>query len=787
MKKTTTKPVDLNALPPELRRLVRMITDSLGQTIAEAEGDEFYLQIDLYRKELKKRRGKKSRHGLEVLLNKLDAESAEKKLKVAHAFSLLLELMNVCETSYRTWRQQHKSAAPSTAPKVQLTYVLTAHPTEARSKTVLSVLRRLTQVLIEGLQNSFVFNEAEIMTYLRILWAQPLVKSKPPTVLDEAEYIYSLIFAQPVFDFIASPHTRFDLKLRTWVGGDKDGHPGVNAKVMLQCLSGSRHHLLDVVQSKLQVLVCDLENLVEVDPDTEKATKTDAQRLSQIQDLKKLVSSLASFKEVAANDGSKVTDWKKRYQIFLDGSDLFSQKHHAILIVNRIFEIFPGLVLPLELREDAAEIQSALDEGDGAIAEMLRTLKEVSKGVDFCHYARGLVISHCESGHDLDNAIALIAKHAAGNDVPVIPLFESGEALASGAQIMKEWLGVAANLKRVNQNWHGQFEVMLGYSDSSKQVGVLPSRYLIRNSMDKIDQVLRRFKVIPVFFHGSGGSIARGGGSLREQIEWWPNSAVARPKQTIQGEMIQRLFATKEILNSQATHLSDEAGIRRSKSRKAIPSKSMDLYVAHVRDSYTRLVSDTLLLTKLLEASPYAYLEVLKIGSRPTKRPSGEISTSSLRAIPWVLCWTQTRLLMPSWWGTGAAWKLLTAKQKSEMKSLYKRDPFLSSFVKTLGFTLAKVELPVWEEYMNETNPKDRQLIVDLFRAEFESSMAFLFEITDEKDLLWYRPWLEESIHLRAPYIHILNLLQILAMRSKDERLLKETLVGIASGMLTTG
>ena len=144
---------------------------------------------------------------------------------------------------------------------------------------------------------------------------------------------------------------------------------------------------------------------------------------------------------------------------------------------------------------------------------------------------------------------------------------------------------------------------------------------------------------------------ARGGGSLKEQISWWSKSAIERPKITIQGEMVQRLFSTKEILNSQCSHLSDEANKRKIKKANIKISPALTNFAQHVENEYQSFISNTQQLQSLLEATPYKYLEVLRIGSRPTKRMAKEFSIRSLRAIPWILCWTQTRSLIPIWWG----------------------------------------------------------------------------------------------------------------------------------------
>ncbi len=775
----TNQNIMIEHLPMELRRIVRKMTRLLGEVIREYEGDRFYERIEQYRRKLKQSRNDRDTSNLAAIAKKLNSESKDQQLKVAHAFSLLLEIMNLCESAYRTWRQRQKPVHQPLTKKVELNFVLTAHPTEARHRTVVEILGSLTDLLVEGLNNNFVFNELELSSKFRMLWLHPLVKSEAPTVNDEADYMYSLVFAKAQVDFLLSVKTSYDLNLRTWVGGDKDGHPGVDHVAMRDSMSASRKHLVAIVAQKLAVVLADIEKLKGV------VRGGEHEKLR----INRLISSLRSLEEVKAGDGRKIGEWRTNYQAFRAKSSPFVKKHHYVQQVSKALDLFPALILPLELREDAGEMAKALAHPTAPIRMMLGELARISDKSDITFYVRGLVISNCEAAADMSTANSLVFQSCKTQRLPIIPLFESAAALRNGPGILTEWLKERANSEQVRLKWAGKLEIMLGYSDSAKQMGVLPSRHLIRNSMFEIENTLKGFGIQPVFFHGSGGSVARGGGSLREQIAWWPDSAIQLPKLTIQGEMIQRIFATKEILNSQCLHLSNEARLRKSRKAKIEKCAALDKLAAAVNERYRLFVSDSELLTFCLEATPYNYLSVLKIGSRPAKRPSAVAELASLRAIPWVLCWTQARLLLPTWWGVGTAWESLTGSERSQLTALFTRDPFFSSYVKALGFTLAKVELGIWDRYLlgkHGTSVATEQASA-LFHKEFRKALKFAKEVSQSKQLIAHKPWLEESIRLRAPYVHILNLLQINAMRENNEPLLKETLVGIACGMLTTG
>ena len=761
-------------LPRELRRLVRRSTNIYGSVMKEAEGDRFLAGVESYRQSLKRMRSRTTPEALRTLQKQLEKEAPKNRLKLAHAFALHLELINCCETAYRTWKLRKKSPPLLLKTKMDLKFVLTAHPTEARSKTVVDLLGRVTEELLEGLNSNFTASESELRSLLHLLWRIPLGKSAAPTVVEEAEYLFSIVFSRRTFDALLVEKPSYDLKLRTWVGGDKDGHPGVDADVMVSCFHQSRRHIVEILQEKLERVIIDMEK-VPRDPQI---------KLPKMSELQNLVSELSDLSKITDGDGTRVKKWAMKFSVHAHKSDIIFSQHHQVILMKQLLHNFPAFVIPVELREDAGKIKEALSDKSKSIHGMLTKVARITGALPLTSYVRGFVISHCEEVQDLENAGKLIELCCKTKSLPVIPLFESRHALENGGKILRGWLKDRINLDTVKRHWLGYMEIMLGYSDSSKETGVLPSRRLIYKAMHAMEAALAGTGVKPSFFHGSGGSVDRGGGSVKDQIAWWPKSAIERPKVTVQGEMVQRTFATKEILNSHCLHFSAEASKRRIIKGKIFPNPVLDKFTGIVQDHYQKLLGDSEQFTKLLGTTPYDHLVQYKIGSRPGKRVQGELSIDSLRAIPWILSWTQTRSLIPTWWGIGTAWVKLSPQEKEKLKATFKSDPFFHSFLKTLGYTLAKVELVIWEFYSSGHKNEDFFRRAEL---EYKNAVRFVRDISGEKRLIWHRPWLEESIRLRSPEIHILNLLQVLAIRAEDKLLLRETLVGISSGMLTTG
>lgn len=419
---------------------------------------------------------------------------------------------------------------------------------------------------------------------------------------------------------------------------------------------------------------------------------------------------------------------------------------------------------------------------------MLETVAAISKGGNPRWYAGAFIISMCESLEHIHAACRKQIQAFGDIKIPVVPLFEQSGSLADAPEIMTQMVKDPTIQKAAHKNWQGQIEMMVGYSDSAKEAGVLPSRLAIAEALPQLEKVCQKGGLIPVFFHGSGGSADRGGGSIEDQTAWWPKSALSRYKVTVQGEMIERSLATPEIAQRQVEKIIESVQRGLQKNNLAKKSPSLDSLAKKVSSHYREKITAPEFLKMAETATPYSYLNILKIGSRPTKRTK-QLTIEGLRAIPWVLCWTQTRVLFPTWWGVGSAWAETSAVEKEILKKDFSDQPVFNSYIKVLGFTLAKIELAVWKVYLDHSGlPKNEvETIFQEFQSEFEKTLLCYQQITGQKDLMWFRPWLGESIELRSPMIHPLNLLQILAKQDHDIHLLRLSVTGISSGMMTTG
>lgn len=765
-----------DSLPAELRELVRRSGGLLGSVIRRESGEGFFRHVESLRAAMAGLRGQEPgvitaelNRQLE-LLRRLDGRG---RREMARAFTLFLELMNACENAYRAHRLAARPiGVPGTRPD-SLVYVLTAHPTEARSPENIQVFQAIQAELRRALDEPASGWEEPLLHHLELAWRVFPTRDRAPRVKDEADHIYHLSLRPEILRaLLTASREVVPVYLRTWVGGDKDGHPGVDETAMRESLRLSRRYLLEFARSLLD----DVEATLALLPGSPLR-----------RELRRARTALAAVKTLRAGDARKVARAKAAFlELCVAYEGAIHVLHPRLVEGKRLFYAFPGLVVPLELRESSDVLMQPAGKSR-AIERMLRAIAAISRGGEAVWYARGFIVSMTKEAAHLVRAESLVAKAFGGPALPVIPLFETDDSLDGSVGIVREALAHAKFGKAVRERW-AQLEIMVGYSDSSKQGGVLPSRLAIARAMHALEAECARAGVRPVFFQGSGGSVDRGGGSVQEQVAWWPRSALRTYKVTIQGEMVERSLSSPTIAIGQIERITASAADALREQPRPPHSPALFGFAERVTTGYQAMIHDPDFLRVVDAATPYSHLSALKIGSRPTRR-TAEVSVEGLRAIPWVLCWTQTRVLFQTWWGVGSAWRELGDDQRRELARAYREEPVFQSYVKALGFTLAKVELPLWRIYLEQSDLD--AALADRFYARFGEELRNAGEmvrfLSGGDNPLWFRPWLGASIRLRSPIIHPLNLLQVLAMESGDTILFRSAATGISAGMMTTG
>ena len=522
------------SLSAELRSLVKRSVALLGEVIREELGAPAYQRIEALRSRMTAVRGLGEQHEasysiLREELEGLERLSARERIELALAFTLMLELMNACENAYRTWRLRapHAHAADNARPHA-IIYVLTAHPTESRSPETIAVFREILQALVGWLDApASRAIELRLRNLLKLAWRLSPSRTRKPSVRNEAEAIFSMVLQdEALASLIAANRELCSVYLRTWVGGDKDGHPGVDEKTLQQSLAASRARLLRFFES----------GLARVRAFSERVRDAQLGR-----ELKSVAAAAAALRQLTPGDGGRVARLRARLKGLRD-------VHPAVSDLRLLLRVFPGLVIPLELRESSELLLEAARGEPRAIARMVRWVRELSRGGDAKWYARGLIISMASSIEHVRAGCAVVRRELGALNLPVIPLLEQGAALEGGTELALAMLREPEIAEALRGSWAGLLELMVGYSDSAKEMGVLQSRLSIARAIHAIDRlpVFGEGLARPLFFHGSGGSTNRGGGSIEEQTAWWPESALANYKATLQGETIERSFASPE-------------------------------------------------------------------------------------------------------------------------------------------------------------------------------------------------------------------------------------------------
>ena len=794
-----------------LRRDVRLLGDLLGRVLVEQDGESLLEDVERLRGLARAARAAGPQDDLAAAVAEL---SLERQASVLRAFAAYFQLANVAEQQHRIRRRRvyaHEERVltesleesfsrledeplDEIARRVSLELVLTAHPTEAARRTVLTAHLRVGALLAE-LDDPLLSHarrneiEAELATQITTLWQTDEVRSKRPRVLDEIRnglwfFEQSLIDAAErlLADYRTHlPDAPPPLRFGTWIGGDADGNPNAGAETIDEALERARTLLRMRYRDEVRALAAAIgvsSRLVEVDTELLESIARDERELP----------------EYAAEIGDQNLDepyrrklsfmWRRLDADAYDSVDRLTEDlalldrslraHRGkriadgpLAALRRRVEIFGLHLARLDVRVHArdlvdpeARIRGLFD----AIAPARKRHGEQALGT--------VIVSGTTSAEDV-----LRVRELSSEPLSLVPLFESVDALRAAPRIYEELLDAA-----------GCSEVMVGYSDSAKDAGYLAAQWEIRSALVALAGVARRRGVELTVFHGRGGSAGRGGGPTYAAILAQPQGEPpGRLKVTEQGETI----AFKYGLPGLAQHNLESALAATLLAAFPGPEEGETALVAELatrsQEVYRALVDDSRFVPFFRAFTPVDELALLNIGSRPARRPEGEDYVASLRAIPWVFAWTQNRSLLPSWYGCGTAF---ASADVGELRRLYREWPFFRTLVQNLEMTLAKSSMEIAREYL--------PLVRDdsLWRTiaeEHARTVAAVLEIVEADELLDRHPVVPRSVRLRNPYVDPMNAIQVELLRryrAGDEAAVQpllRSIAGIAAGLRNTG
>jgi phosphoenolpyruvate carboxylase len=488
-------------------------------------------------------------------------------------------------------------------------------------------------------------------------------------------------------------------------------------------------------------------------------------------------------------------------------------RQHASVQSQALAELASAAKLPARATQLPPELSAPS-------AELLKTFRAIAelKKTHSPEAIRNFVISNTQSEHDIYAVIQLAARGgvsvAASNNgadpgLMPIPLFESIEALRSSSAIMRRvWR--APEFQPLLDSWGRTHEVMLGYSDSNKDGGMLTSTWELHKAQRELHHAARECGVDLRLFHGRGGTVGRGGGPTHAAILAQPPGDFSGAiRITEQGEVLSWKYADPVLAEwnleimiaasleavAMPNRASPEAEQRWHEAMEATSADAFAFYRKHIAENPE-------VLEYFEQATPVNELEHVRIGSRPASRAANRslsLDLNNLRAIPWVFGWMQSRHAVPAWFGVGYALDRFARRSPANaelLQEMMRGFPLFASLIRSVEIAMAKADFAIARLYADlVTDAALRERAFEMLRQEFERTSRLILAITGQQELLENNPVLLRSIHLRNPYVDPLSLIQVDLLRRKrtgiaDPSLdyaIGATMNGIAAGLHNTG
>jgi phosphoenolpyruvate carboxylase len=892
----------------------------LGETVRELAGEESFQVVERIRKLAWDRRCGSA--DAEPQMVDFIGELSDDQLRVViRSFSIFMDLLNLTEDRQRIRVLSDRARKAYPEPKqesirgaiaqlkaagvtadqmqqilkqLQIELVFTAHPTDAKRRSVRRKLTRLRELLAEYNDDLMPMEQEKVRRQLRAeiakLWQTDFIRPWKPSVIHEVNRGLSIkpVLWNEVPKIMEELHrgieenygdtvqiTRPCVTFGSWIGGDRDGHPGVTAEVTQQTFQWLRDAAMDFhlaacrelfdslslsdrqmdekpslsnaiteattiwppMKDRLSVLppgeLCRrwlsiiqwrIEQTREVSLDADElppGAYVNADELAiDVEVLRHAVAGGVSGDLIA----EEIETWQRRIEAF--------GFHLAKLDVRqdaRVYkEVLDELFTKSEICQDAASLDEAqrtkviLDSMDSLIHldadDLAPITDDTLKLFDLMHRVVDAFGSDAIGGHVISMTAApsdvmtvlWLWKQTSGSstvhqfNLPIVPLFETIDDLHHAPGIL-EGMMAAKPYRNHLMAQHNEQMVMLGYSDSTKDGGYLSACWALHQAQKELVELASKHDVFLTFFHGRGGSLGRGGGPAARSILSLPAGTFRGAfRITEQGEVLADRYDDPEIAHRHLEQVIWSSILASGQPSKPDPQAwcdCVDQMAATSHTKYRELVQHDGFVQYFRLVTPVSEIEQLPIGSRPSRRRGG-MSLSDLRAIPWVFSWTQSRCLIPAWYGLGTALATMLDEgdQQAQLNSMYQDWPFFRACIDNAELALAKTDLGIAQYYSKLADgTPSLAAIASMVADEFHKTREGVLALTGKEDLLDGTPWLKESIRVRNRYIDPLNLIQVQLLKrchqaaSPDEvdselrHLTRLTINGIAAGMRTSG
>ncbi|WP_421680650.1 phosphoenolpyruvate carboxylase [Stenotrophomonas bentonitica] len=856
-----------------LRDDVRRLGALVGDLLAEQVSTQFFDDVEQVRtRAIARRESDAPLSDLNDALTGLPPARAEAMVR---AFSTYFQVVNIAERVHRIRRRRDYQRAGTATPqpdglqdalvnlkaqgvtldelaewlpRIDIEPVFTAHPTEAVRRALLEKEQLMVASLVDNLDGQRTPGEAaadaaRFRMALTASWQTTDSSPVRPTVEDEREHVgfylvqvlYRVIpvlyesLQQALLDTYGQelPLPRL-LRFGTWVGGDMDGNPNVDAGTIRNTLDAQRQAVLGRYQKDLLQLASLLSQ------STERVAVSDELQ-ARVDHYKALLPKVTSRPRHADMPYRLLNDrMRARVQATMDDAEgayvspqeltddielilrsLHENKgdHAGGFAVRRLLwrvRTFGFHLARLDVRQESSVHGRALASVlDGQ--EAWDAADAVTRAARLAPFASGeqvLPVSNEEGGERLDAVFAALADahHRHGADalgsyiismahdrsdvlavlalarrgglvddagaVPldIAPLFETVDDLKRGTDTLRDLL--ADLVYRTHLASRGDVQmVMLGYSDSGKDGGIAASRWGLQRAQVELLEVAAENDIRLTFFHGRGGSISRGGGKTTHAVDASPRGSIdGRLRVTEQGEVIHRKYgiralALRSLEQSTGAVLRSSLRPRAPEPREEQWRPVMDLIAQKSAEAYRAFVGQKDFMQYFRLATPIDVIERMTLGSRPSRRLGEDAALSNLRAIPWVFAWSQARAVIPGWYGVGSGLQAaIDAGHEDILKEMARDWPFFSTFLDDIAMVLSKGDLTIAEQFSQLSGALHGRFFPQIQR-ELELTAQWILALTGQDALLQHDQRLALSIRLRNPYIDPISVLQVDLLR----------------------
>ncbi len=734
--------------------------------------------------------------------------------------------------------------------------VFTAHPTEARRRAVSSSIRRLASLLDEhetSRRNGADERRAErrMLEEVDTLWRTAPLRPEKPSPTDEVRAVMA-VFDETLYTAIPHVYRRVDdalqgpgagnrapvvkpfVRIGSWVGGDRDGNPFVTASVTRKAAKIASEHVLIGLERTAERIGRGLTLDAASTPPSEallalgrRLAAADEEAAGEIAQrspnepyrrillliARKLAATRARDADLAYRDPEHLVADLRVIQDSLVQAGAARQAYGHLQQLLWQVETYGFHLAELEVRQHSAvhaRVLAELEAG-GERSELADEVLDVFRSVAFLQERYGpraagrYIVSFTQSAEDLA-AVHRLARFAVGPEgtppvLDVIPLFETFADLQAAPGILAEIVEHPEFASRLEATGR-RLEVMLGYSDSSKDVGPVAANLALYQAQAAISAWARESGIELTLFHGRGGALGRGGGPANSAIlAQPPHSVDGRFKLTEQGEVIFARYGDPAIAMRHIDQVAAAILTASAPSNEERNSAAADKYaeVAATMDVASRerffsLVKAPGFAPWFARVTPMEEIGLLALGSRPARRGLSVESLADLRAIPWVFAWTQARINLAGWFGLGSA--LAAVGDEGLLQRAYAEWPLFRTMVDNVAMSLAKTDDRIARQYLDLG---DRDDLAELVRSEMALTREWVIRVTGGTELLAGKPVLQRAVKMRSPYVDALSLLQLRALRAlraadeaapvdpEQQRLLLLSVSGVAAGLQNTG